>query len=498
MDQIRSYTAIASLFIEPNKTKYIIVRHEIRTRLMENKRKVQDEGQDERKGDADDSTSTSIEQPSPKRARSTSLPDVNAFFGGNHLAFLPKQCSDDNKAFILNLLVNRLSTDSQWEKVLKPEFKRWEHCEDAIKDAADLGNLISDCFEKSDWRPLFEDSRLRYQLSPSTSFNTSYPAEDIQYFKEAFEKNYRSSHPDILLSAMDLYHLDETYYNRSFSVVQSSGMGKSRLVDHSATLRFTIPFNIQQDIQSGGRVYPPSDRKVRDFITATFENEVDAVTWPLVFLQALFTETVVQLKNYKKGQPQAIARLWYDWMKKESTVYEVGKERTKFYDRVEHEARKLAGLKPTNVQNPLRERRTALRAAATSLVERLQDLYGRVTDKFCAIVYFDEAHTLFPSNGGLHKCTPYFALMTVLNMIRDKRIFFVFLSTNPSLQTFAPNHALYPSIRVQNSYRLIPPFFELPFDTFSRGFTTQAKAEGKLTLAGVCDLGQMAKFGRPM
>ncbi|KAG7089225.1 hypothetical protein E1B28_010926 [Marasmius oreades] len=90
-------------------------------------------------------------------------------------------------------------------------------------------------------------------------------------------------------------------------------------------------------------------------------------------------------------------------------------------------------------------------------------------------------------------------------MISDRQIFFVFVSTDSSLlstnsgfQSFAPSNVSYPSIRVQKSNKLIPPFFELPFDTFSHGFTTQVTQAGKLTLSGVCELGQIARFGRPL
>jgi hypothetical protein len=52
---------------------------------------------------------------------------------------------------------------------------------------------------------------------------------------------------------MDLYMPGKggTFYNRSFSIVQSSGMGKSHLVDHSATSRFTFPFNLHENMPIG-------------------------------------------------------------------------------------------------------------------------------------------------------------------------------------------------------------------------------------------------------
>jgi hypothetical protein len=67
-------------------------------------------------------------------------------------------------------------------------------------------------------------------------------------FKSAFEKQYTSANPRILLQTIDEYLFSTTYYNNSFPIIQSSGMGKSRLVDHSATLRFTIPFNLHEPL----------------------------------------------------------------------------------------------------------------------------------------------------------------------------------------------------------------------------------------------------------
>jgi hypothetical protein len=72
-------------------------------------------------------------------------------------------------------------------------------------------------------------------------------------FKQAFETKYVARFPDILLTTMDLYtpRKDMESYKRSFSIVQSSGMGKSRLVDHSATSRFTFPFNLHETMPIG-------------------------------------------------------------------------------------------------------------------------------------------------------------------------------------------------------------------------------------------------------
>jgi len=79
-------------------------------------------------------------------------------------------------------------------------------------------------------------------------------------FKQAFEVEYSAPFPDILLNTMDLYSplLGGRYYNRSFSIVQSSGMGKSRLVDHSAKSRFTFPFNLHEMMSTRTKSMHPS------------------------------------------------------------------------------------------------------------------------------------------------------------------------------------------------------------------------------------------------
>lgn len=166
----------------------------------------------------------------------------------------------------------------------------------------------------------------------------------------------------------------------------------------------------------------------------------------------------------------------------------------------------LAGSQCSQLETPveglsssqyLLNHQNALLTAATRFVEKLRTLQGEAPDKFSAIVYFDEAHTLqCQMNSKIRN--PYFCLHHVLNTITELPICFIFLSTNSSLQAFVPTNALFPSIQVQQGLDLIPPFFELPFDTFCSNFTSAALDAHDLTLTGVCKLKHMAKFGRPL
>ena len=136
---------------------------------------------------------------------------------------------------------------------------------------------------------------------------------------------------------------------------------------------------------------------------------------------------------------------------------------------------------------------TGLEAAASALVNRLMNLC-KVTERnqFMAIVYFDEAHTLQETSNG--RKSPYTMLMHALSTISTVAIFFVFLSTNSSLNAFAPMSRFYPSIRVKSGEDLIHPFIELPFDTFYR----TSGPHSPLTLDQACKLDHIVKAGRPM
>ena len=94
----------------------------------------------------------------------------------------------------------------------------------------------------------------------------------------------------------------------------------------------------------------------------------------------------------------------------------------------------------------LAARRNRLVQAASRFSERLIELHGKVEDKYLAIAYFDEAHTLQQVQEGSTGRNPYFALMHVLSTIEQLPIFFIFLSTNSSLNALAPPDAHYPSL----------------------------------------------------
>jgi hypothetical protein len=71
---------------------------------------------------------------------------------------------------------------------------------------------------------------------------------------DAYHEKYRGKLDVALLRVMDGYKAKLeplATYNFSLSIVQSSGMGKSRTVDCAARRRFTFPFNLREELPEG-------------------------------------------------------------------------------------------------------------------------------------------------------------------------------------------------------------------------------------------------------
>jgi hypothetical protein len=231
----------------------------------------------------------------------------------------------------------------------------------------------------------------------------------------------------------------------------------------------------------------------------------------MAFLEALFTEVTSELESYEPDTREGIASRWYQWLKEGATIASNGKNRIQLYQRVVSKEvcvfsllRQLRSYawQIEKLDGSIEYRRR-LEKAVNTFVRRLRELYsGRDPYNTHAIVYFDEANVLHPSWALDHQ-TSYAGLMRVLRYICGRSIFFVFLSSSPRLLQFGATKICragkYPPYGSPNDlYGDQQPFFELSFDTFSRRFTSEAKESGKLTLSGVCELGQITKFGRPM
>lgn len=97
-----------------------------------------------------------------------------------------------------------------------------------------------------------------HSLSPACSLNHYHSV-----VHEAWKAPYVSDYPNFLLDVlvkMKCKEKDGAYdYNNSVSIIQSSGTGKSRMVDEAARLVFALPFNLRAKCDNTGeRRFLPS------------------------------------------------------------------------------------------------------------------------------------------------------------------------------------------------------------------------------------------------
>ena len=143
-------------------------------------------------------------------------------------------------------------------------------------------------------------------------------------------------------------------YSNVVSIVQSSGTGKSRMVDQLARSVFTIPLNIRSAKDNQGislscsyciilnifhcldLAFPPPDDIVRTFLVsqALATGTADHIErFYLAFLASLFSKTKDELKNARPTQRPGtkLAVWWRDHLRKPDI-------RPQFYSSVVNEA----------------------------------------------------------------------------------------------------------------------------------------------------------------
>ena len=137
-------------------------------------------------------------------------------------------------------------------------------------------------------------------------------------------------------------------------------MGKSCLVDHSATLRFTLPFNLIKatDPNEKGKVVdtwaaevqttdnpagcPPADKTVGTYLTSEWPK--DNNIRHMCFLEALFAEVTERLEDYTAGTREQVARKWYECLKEGVTPGSNDTNRSRFYEQVVSKAQEVCKI----------------------------------------------------------------------------------------------------------------------------------------------------------
>ncbi|KAG9095486.1 hypothetical protein FRC06_009760, partial [Ceratobasidium sp. 370] len=419
-------------------------------------------------------------------------------------------------------------------------------CDDYLYDNEAFTQSLEDAYASHSFADLLDDLQLPPEVVESarkTAANNlnQIPRSNSGRSLLAFETKYIGETHKVLIEALNAERgsypssAAARPYNFAVSVIQSSGMGKSRMVEEAGNIVFTLPTNLREDLPPNIKgkllVFPVTTIMLTDRKSRTDEQQQADYA---VLLRVLFEHATKIVEAEFRGCTGAdLALKFANHMKKGRDDTTVGTNRQRFLDDVAREAAELRAGREMN--QTLDSLAASLQASCGRLIDVVHPT--RPADTNACFVYFDEAHPLTtfaktpvptaanePSSQGSTsnpnpdksltkaagalekphsaiqpirssdqnpKRAPYHNLGRVLSQLVDYSIFFIFLSTNSHLESFAPTPANRPSARDVDGSQLIPPFTELPFDVFE-------DTTGPLTLANLCKIEAMVKSGRAM
>ncbi|KAH9172798.1 hypothetical protein EDB89DRAFT_1850878 [Lactarius sanguifluus] len=280
----------------------------------------------------------------------------------------------------------------------------------------------------------------------------------------------------------DQMKLVETYA-RYCAIVQSSGMGKSRLLDEFSKKHFMIPINLRPEDARG---FPPADDAVRDFLTCVSKKNktmhVLSLSRANHFLHALFLTAAGVVSNFHVSSRAERIQYFRVFMSEGQSMSSSGPKQSQFYMDVIAEATKvrrtvlkflyfflkcqllkgLAGADPSNAD---------LKAALEELRKCINDGDSVKTDEGLPEIFvaFDEAHLLTIPFDESDRSN-FVELRRALQTFSTAPLFTFFLSTTWKVSQFTPPRG-YDDSNCMNDGRLkIPrPFIYLGFDQLMIG-----------------------------
>ncbi|KAF8328923.1 uncharacterized protein EI90DRAFT_3155623 [Cantharellus anzutake] len=323
---------------------------------------------------------------------------------------------------------------------------------------------------------------------------------------KSWSSEYRGDAANILYQYMMRQNIADTYA-RLLPIVQSSGMGKSRMVDEFSKKHFVVPFNLRR----GAEGYPAPDHDVLNWFTRINLKEHESDTRFSAFLTALFerVSNVIGPRNSIKSiiassskpssaeksaalmrYPKSLAGQFRLFMTVGQRFGQQAPLRVQFYEEVlvraeeasicfvsplgHSQSRQLYSsnrpMTPSKQKTPPGRFTTKTNGTDVELATVVRQVLEKIDPRFklkaqhtpILTLAFDEAHTLAPSNTG-------------------------------KSDQFSPPPFLDPSSRIiQGELSSVKPFSALGFDRMAMKFR-----EG-MTLNDVTKLPYRLSLGRPL
>ncbi|KAK0504698.1 hypothetical protein EDD18DRAFT_1125991 [Armillaria luteobubalina] len=414
--------------------------------------------------------------------------------------------------------------------IINPEFQKrmkdvsdidWPHLLQSTESGLIkiLARLAGELPTERTWEPLLNCSilhkstqLLRLPPTPEIHLSTS-SCLQAQVTERSWSSTFQGRAVKALEAHVQHYlvagKIPNQHYVPFTSIIQSSGMGKSRLIDEFSKTYFVIPINLRDASSSG---FPPRDQAVYDYLNEA-KTENGSLQRICRFLIALFrhTEGIVNSEEIcsRMNESQMLAPAFRNYMTKGQDMFTTSKLRTTFYQQV--------------VKAATEDNSTFDGDNGRSLkfgYEELLDAYQRLQDTIYMetklvveqkwrpmeerlnmpriYILWDEAHCLtkpFDSNTGVQSI--FSVLQHVLSMLREKALFSFFLSTTGKISQSPTARPVDPAARLyEGTLSLIPPFTDLGFDHFMAGY--HLGSADAITLSDVTKVKHIVRMGRPL
>ncbi|KAF9507889.1 hypothetical protein BS47DRAFT_1488645 [Hydnum rufescens UP504] len=300
-------------------------------------------------------------------------------------------------------------------------------------------------------------------------------------------------------------------YAHTLSITQSSGTGKSRLVDEFSKEHFVIPLNLRD---SDG--YPPADSAdIRRWLLEP--NNASLSTQRLAaFLLALFMEVAETIENIdlligqmippspNDEEPMSISMKFRLLMTYGQSYGKPGRFREYFYHNVLEIGRRMEVKVKTETSESdwdsgLMARDDLAKRAENviNLVRHVSRNDDHINSGPYVILAFDEAQAFLhppPNAESQPPWNPFSELGRILHSLSRIGLFSLFLSTSRKIRELCPPAVHAASSRIQQSILHQPsPFTAVGFDHLA-----PRTAPGEIAIEEASTIGRIVKFGRPL
>ncbi|KAF9446908.1 hypothetical protein P691DRAFT_783135, partial [Macrolepiota fuliginosa MF-IS2] len=349
-------------------------------------------------------------------------------------------------------------------------------------DREELVMLAETCIENKDITQVLRLVDFRQPKVPPRSRRT----ENIIAIESAWTARFIGNHHNLLktnLTEMNKVRAAQPtsrHFNH-VSIIQSSGSGKSRLVDEVSKSIFTLPINVRDPKETASGAYPNPDTEIVNFFAKYGSQYANYV----LLLGTMFTATQNALRELPppdENSPAPLAHRWYKYL---------GHRRRRFYRDIIYDVEQRINTQGSGTSYA-EEAVQALAKLIKCIDEQTQSEPGK-GDEPKLMIYVDEAGSLTKEDVTERRKVKLDYLRLAINEFRPHSMIAVFLSTQPHIGDLAPSAMLSQSARYREAGALHAPITETPFDCFEPSVLKPSR----MTVDDLSDVVYMAIFGRP-